>query len=247
MTVPRVEVPIPPDHVRARVVSRNVSEGEFLSVGQWAKESIDRALASIGFHLGRGQRVLDWGCGCGRVLRYFAPLFGYAEFHGADIDEVGIAWCKANIGGARFHLTDRFPPLRFPSDHFDLVFGCSVFTHLDLPSQHGWLAELRRVLAPGGVLLLSTQGDHSFEESNPSQELIEARAREGFVFVRNIHDKVLPDWYQTTFQTEAFTRTLYGRYLEVQAYLPRGMTGYQDLAVLHKPATSARHERPEPA
>jgi SAM-dependent methyltransferase len=233
---PQGDLPIPPDDVRARVVCTHVSEEEFVVGGRMAKNSIDGALGVVGMSLRPGQRVLDWGCGCGRVLRHFAPLFRSVEFHGADVDAIAISWCQAHLTGARFHVSGQLPPLPYPNDHFNLVFGCSVFTHIDLPSQHAWIAELRRILAPGGLLLLSTHGDYSFEQGNPSPELVEARARDGFLFTRNIHDDVLPDWYQTTFQTEAFTRNLFGSYLDVLAYLPRGMTGFQDLSVLRKPA-----------
>ena len=51
------------------------------------------------------------------------------------------------------------PPLPYSDASFDLIYAFSVFTHLTEPLQHLWMAEMRRVLRPGGYLLFSTHGD----------------------------------------------------------------------------------------
>jgi SAM-dependent methyltransferase len=50
------------------------------------------------------------------------------------------------------------PPLAFESESFDLVYALSVFTHLTAELQLAWRDELRRVLRPGGFLLVTTHG-----------------------------------------------------------------------------------------
>lgn len=104
-------------------------------------------------------RVLDFGCGAGRVARH---LVGRTrELHGVDLDEASIAWLREHLGD-HLHpaLTTDVPGLPYPDDHFDLVYAYSVFTHL---TEHwaGWLLELHRVLRPGGILFATVIGPAS--------------------------------------------------------------------------------------
>src|SRR5439155_14229287 len=100
--------------------------------------------------------VLDFGCGCGRVTRYFHGLAG--EVAGSDVSDAAIEWCRANLGFGRFEVNGPAPPLVFEDESFDLVYALSVFTHLTDDLQLAWRDELRRVLRPDGRLLLTTHG-----------------------------------------------------------------------------------------
>lgn len=51
------------------------------------------------------------------------------------------------------------PPTPYVSESFDLVYALSVFSDLDEHLQRDWLAEFRRLLRPGGLLVLSVLGD----------------------------------------------------------------------------------------
>jgi len=105
-----------------------------------------------------GKTCLDFGCGAGRVLRQFAPEAGVAELWGCDIDAASIDWLDAELSPP-FHaiLVSETPGIDRPDDSFDLIWATSVFTHL---TDHwaGWLAELNRVLRPGGLLMTSILG-----------------------------------------------------------------------------------------
>jgi SAM-dependent methyltransferase len=109
-----------------------------------------------------GKRVLDFGCGAGRTLRHFLAEAGEAEIWGADIDVPSIEWISQNLcpplHAARCGAE---PPLPFADGSFDLIWALSVFTHLVDPMR--WLAELHRVLAPGGQLIASYMGRHNGE------------------------------------------------------------------------------------
>ena len=99
-------------------------------------------------------RVLDFGCGAGRVLRHLVGRA--AELHGAELDEPSVDWLRDHLGDhVQAVLTTEEPGLPYPDDHFDVAYAYSVFTHLTV-HWAGWLAELHRVLRPGGVLLAST-------------------------------------------------------------------------------------------
>ena len=78
-----------------------------------------------------GRRVLDFGCGAGRVLRHFSTDAESGEFWGCDIDGASIDWCRANLSPPfRFFRNDELPPLPHPDQSFDLIYAMSVFTHL---------------------------------------------------------------------------------------------------------------------
>ena len=230
-------LPMPPADIRYRIVNQTLGEYDFLRVGIEARRSIEEALVVAGTRIEELGSVLDWGVGCGRIMRQWAPMFGQISFTGTDIDQAMIDWDVANIAGPRFAVNGAAPPLPCADDAFDLVYGASVFTHLDEAMQQRWLAELKRVLKPGGVLLLSTHGPNVFELNRHtfSDAQIAAFRDDGFVYIRNIIDGILPDWYQTSFQTGDHVRRTFAQHLDVIDHVPQGMTGYQDLAICRKP------------
>jgi SAM-dependent methyltransferase len=105
-----------------------------------------------------GKRVLDFGCGAGRVLRHFLPEAHHAEFWGSEIDEPSVRWIEQHLSPPlRVVHHGESPPLRAPAGHFDLIYAMSVFTHIT-DEWSAWLLELHRLLAPEGLLLASFIG-----------------------------------------------------------------------------------------
>jgi SAM-dependent methyltransferase len=110
-----------------------------------------------------GGRVLDFGCGAGRTLRHFlGEATAGTEVWGVDIDPASIDWLAAHLAPP-LHVarSSPEPPLPFADGSFDLIWALSVFTHLVAPAR--WLAELHRVLAPGGLLIASYMGRYNGE------------------------------------------------------------------------------------
>jgi SAM-dependent methyltransferase len=105
--------------------------------------------------------VLEWGCGPGRLIRHIPGLLGdrLRTVTGADYNKESIAWCRANLSGIEFRENALLPPLPFADASFDVVYNFSVFTHLSESVQLEWVAELVRVLRPGGLLICTTHGD----------------------------------------------------------------------------------------
>ncbi len=106
----------------------------------------------------RGRRVLDFGCGVGRVLRQFAPEAEEAEFWGCDLDRPSLDWLEANLAPP-FHFFESSEEPGLPQDDgsFDLVYAYSVYTHFT-DNWAGWLREHHRVLADGGILFATFLG-----------------------------------------------------------------------------------------
>jgi SAM-dependent methyltransferase len=105
--------------------------------------------------------VLDWGVGCGKMVRYF-PKQRRKSVWGVDIDPVNIKWCSEHVAGINFSTVKKLPPMKLPASHFELIYGNSVFTHLREQDQFHWLDELRRIVKPDGLVAVTIHGAISF-------------------------------------------------------------------------------------
>jgi SAM-dependent methyltransferase len=125
---------------------------------EWFLRSGRAAYDAITTHvpLQGNESILDFGCGCGRVTRYWADFDGSVA--GSDVSRKAIDWCRENLDFASFLQNALSPGLDVEDDAFDLVYALSVFTHLTDKLQLGWRDELHRVLRPGGRLLITTHG-----------------------------------------------------------------------------------------
>ena len=114
--------------------------------------------------------ILDWGCGVGRITRHIKEQNTFAKIYACDIDKHKIEWNKAHCSDIDFSLISYVPPTCFATAQFDLIYGISVFTHIDILSQDNWLKELLRILKPTGVLLITTQGEFYRNRLTASQK-----------------------------------------------------------------------------
>jgi SAM-dependent methyltransferase len=156
MPVAPGRLPVPPRELRY-LVSLNEDSSAFFDIGRACAESVVGLLKKQGFDIDDLGAILDFGCGCGRVIRYFNTL-KKAKVHGTDYNPRLIDWCKKNLPFAEFEINRLSPPLIYRDGSFGLIYAFSVFTHFSEALQVAWLAELSRVLKPGGYLLLTTHG-----------------------------------------------------------------------------------------
>ncbi len=169
-----------PELVPPRRLQRLVGDSNFTQAG----EELARLLTDHGV-LTPGARVLDVGCGAGRVAHVLTrTLRPPGSYDGFDVMQPAITWCRrryrdlpvpfrfvhADIHNAVYNPTGaaRAAHFTFPySDGaFDLVLATSVFTHLLADAAERYLDEATRVLAPGGHLfttwfLLRAEDDRS--------------------------------------------------------------------------------------
>lgn len=110
-----------------------------------------------------GKRVLDFGCGAGRVLRQFLDEAAVADMRGCDIDSASIQWLEENLAPPFTVIrNDEEPPLPWPDRSFDLIWALSVFTHIT-DRWSAWLLELHRLLDDGGLLFATFLGPGMLE------------------------------------------------------------------------------------
>jgi SAM-dependent methyltransferase len=152
-------LPLPPARLRAQVGPLHADPDFFLASGRHNAELIRELLRGQGSSFEKLEASLDWGCGCGRVLRHWANL-PTTGVHGCDIDPKMVAWCDEHLPFAHVKLNALAPPLPYDEASFDLVYAFSVMTHLSEDLQHAWLREVGRVLKPGGFFLFSTLGEY---------------------------------------------------------------------------------------
>ena len=222
-------LPVPPARL-VFLVTHTTDVGWYLESGRRAAAAIEEALARHGVELAAVGSLLDFGCGCGRVIRNWHGLDG-VEVHGADYNERLVEWCAANLGFARFAVNGLRPPLPYEDGSFGLVYALSVLTHLPAGLQDAWLAELRRVLAPGGLLLVSTHGAAYRERLAPD----ELRAFDAGEMVVRRGGVAGTNWC-TVFHPEPYVRDRVADGLALLEFAPEGARGNprQDLTVLQK-------------
>jgi SAM-dependent methyltransferase len=228
--------PLPPESLRQRVHGA-ADAASFLGVGQQCAQDIVAGLQRIGRLPDSFASVLDFGCGCGRVLRWLKPEFTSARVFGTDIDRQAVSWCSKNLPGIVWSVNAGLPPLGYAAQSFDLIYAISVFSHLDEDFQFYWLNELRRITKPGGIVLLSIHGSF-YLDSLDAAMVAEIKAKGMLFVVSGGWKNIFPDWYQIALHTKEYILDTYARYFDILDYLPGGMNTAQDLVILQR--------RPEP-
>jgi SAM-dependent methyltransferase len=242
-------LPVPPRRLRARAGAAGAYE--FVEGGRQAASELAAVLVSAGRPLAQVCSALDFGCGSGRVLPHLAALAPDCACTGCDVDQVAVEWARSHRPGLRWSLSSFAPPLPFAAESFELVYSISVFSHLDRGLQDQWLRELRRVLVPGGVALLSVHGPHAFEAFRarrvrsswcPAEVFTRAPlGSEEFVFVPYVRTLwnvgELPGVgraYGLAFHGPDYVRRSWGRELQVVEVRERALTDWQDVVVCVK-------------
>lgn len=104
------------------------------------------------------ERILDAGCGDGFYLHLLSNL-GEFELVGLDNDSRALASAKRNLKGAKLKLVEGdILKTPFKSNHFDKIVSSEVLEHLE--DDLSALKELKRVLRPGGVLVITVPNHH---------------------------------------------------------------------------------------
>ena len=225
-------LPIPPPDLIFHVAG-TADIAWFLRGGQLAASSIQDALAAHAIQITDSAAILDFGCGCGRVLRNWASL-GKTAVHGTDYNPRLIAWCKDNLQFGRYDINRLAPPLDYEGEKFDLIYALSVFTHLTEDLQVAWMRELRRVLQPGGHLLISTHGDAYRHRLTSAQQ---SAYESGKLVVKN-NVKSPGSNTCSAYHPHAYVRDELAAGFDVASFMPEGAKGNprQDLYLLRKPA-----------
>jgi SAM-dependent methyltransferase len=195
-----------------------------------------------------GARVLDFGCSSGRVLRHL-----YVHERGAEL--VGVDIGVHNVGWVRRHLPilvlqgSVIPTLPFADDSIDVVYAGSVFTHID-ETEEAWLCELRRVMCPGAIALVTFHPERLWQEmsDNPRHLLrtvVEASPHRmeppggAPIFVGRAPGKrvvftatTVPVNNANVIHSRSYIAEKWGRIFEVVGFIERAHGDHQDAVIL---------------
>jgi ubiquinone/menaquinone biosynthesis C-methylase UbiE len=169
-------IPTPPAKFRALVNGGSIDPEGHALIGREMFELVRQHC-----ELQPSSIVLDIGCGCGRVATPLASYMTSGTYHGVDIVQPMVEWCKQNISrpfpNFYFHHANLSNTLYrqqgrdadsyvFPfSDRmFDVIFATSVFTHLVPNSAKQYAKEVARMLKPSGRAMITF-----FLEDNKSE------------------------------------------------------------------------------
>lgn len=171
--------PLPPAHLVDLVIGTRELAWYQLG-GLFMHQAITTLVRRNGVPIESVKSILDFGCGCGRILRWYAALRHQCEMWGCDYNPALVAWCQKNLSEiARFKVNQANPPLDFEDNKFEFVYAYSVFTHLAVEQQQPWLKELVRLLRPGGLLLITVHGRRVAWRSGFSSEQLQQLDEEG--------------------------------------------------------------------
>lgn len=236
--------PVPPRPLRESVAGTKNIEA-FLLQGQLCFRDLESALARHDHKLDDFSNILDFGCGCARTLRWFddSTTMSGRRLCGVDVDKRAVNWCKRNLNIAMVDTCNTEPPLRFRSQDFNLIYAISVFSHLEETLHLRWLEELKRLLVPQGLALLSIHGNYCYEPyvrgihqipladnvPIPPLDYGDNRLnRLGFVF-----DPVDESMgFGDAFISPRYVQERWTQYFELLEIVPLGVTRLQDLVVL---------------
>jgi len=224
-------------------VTGGTSLEAFRESGRDAVRELEQTLSGVGRTLDSFESILDFGCGCGRMLMWLEDLGRRRALHGTDVDAEAIAWAAEHIPHCSFAVNAPEPPLAYPDGAFDLVFNHSVFTHIDERRQDAWLGELQRVTRPGGLLVLSVHGEWALGlggERGPAHALLEDNGHLFLPDMRPPAELGHPAWYAASFHAPWYVFEHWARWFAIRAYMPRAALGLQDHVVLERTADADR-------
>lgn len=220
------DAPVPPPFLRHRV-GIDSSRAHFEDVGRKVADDVLGAFRTLGLSLDEYPRWLDFGCGAGRAARHLAAQPWIRRLTGVDVDAAAIRWASQHLRDEYVHIGSA-PPTPFASESFDVVYVISVFTHFDEENQNAWLAELRRLLRPGGIFLATTHGP-GLTYNRPDMTAVDHERLRDYGFAFRPGFGAFND--ESAFHSREYLERHWTRYFEVLEFRPAGLAGYLDLSL----------------
>ena len=218
-----------PGDLLMHLVVHNVDPVSFLNEGKASAEMTRAILDQNNLDFVSMKNVLDFGVGCGRVFRWWREYASIINFWGSDINPVLINWCIENLDFGNFSVNNLQAPTVYNDLQFNLIYLYSVFTHLAVETQREWLDEFSRILAPGGVVIVTVHGDHHANFLPPTSQ--EIYRQNGYcILSHNAEGENLC----ASYQNNQFCQELFSGNFRIINYYPTKIMGGQDLYILQK-------------
>ena len=201
----------------------------FLVTGQYDQNAFyENSLVGIGcikellekntIKIDNFKEVLDFGCGCGRIIRHWKK-YKRTKIIGLDYNPVFLDFCRKAFPFAKFGKNEFDRPLNCKDGTFDFIYAISVFTHLPEDLQHFWMKELGRVLKPGGYIYMTTHGKSRINAPHLT-EIDRENFMKGNVIVYN--DVMKGTNLCGTYHPESYVRNILAKDFTVVDFVPEG-------------------------
>jgi SAM-dependent methyltransferase len=231
----------PPEDVHAMARGPLAAAG-----GLYEADLVVDALASAGIDLATVRSALDFGCSSGRVVRALAAAHPDIHWHGCDPNAPAIAWASEHLPGVELFVSENQPPLPLADASLDLVYAISIWSHFAPELGLLWLEEMRRLLHPGGHLVLTTHGLTAvayyalldLRTPQQSKEIADALYSQGWWYAPEFGEEgdwgvVNPDWGTAFLSPEWLLTQLCPRW-RVLEFAPGRNQDNQDVYVLQR-------------
>ncbi len=188
------------------------------------KDSISRHKPS----LLSGKKILDYGCGHGRICRYIPKLFSPSKFVVTDVWDEAVNFCAEEFKATPFLITDE-KSLSTYNEKSDVIFAYSVFTHLPPSSFKFYISDISKCLEKDGIFLFTTKGE--FEQKQVGVSLTDGYSFSVNVIPNETKGRLPGSKYAVMIVTRQFVeKVLNSVGLKLLEHLPDSMT-HQDLYI----------------
>jgi SAM-dependent methyltransferase len=191
-------------------------------------------------------KFLDMPCGFGRELRHFVGAFPGTDFYACELYENKIEFCAKQFGATPVLSNEDLTSLTF-DQHFDVVWAGSLLTHFPEQLFLDALDLYSRVLAPGGIALITLQGrntphfqmhDYKYLPDDRMADAIAALEQTGFGHAP--YTEI--DNYGITMSLPSFVLAHLERdpTISLRGFVERGWGDHQDVLIFQKEAIDHR-------
>jgi SAM-dependent methyltransferase len=152
----KFDFPVPPNSNMRRTSSTSIRH--YYESGVKTSLPIVTGALLAGLSLGQDKRVLDFGAGVARQIRYFVTHHPKVGLYACDVEGSHMEWVARAYPQVQAHKSSYLPPLKYEDCFFDLIYSVSIFSHVSQGDAFAWLNEFKRILKPRGVACLTILG-----------------------------------------------------------------------------------------
>jgi len=153
---------IPDDQIQIRFNGRagEINFKQAFAVYLFCKRMLAKHFVSF-----ENDNIMDFGCGWGRILRFWLKDLPRSNIFGVDCMQESIHICEDSNFKVNMIKNEPMPPLDVQKDAFALIYAHSVFSHLSKDAADKWIGEFGRLLKPGGLLIVTTRPRSFIEQA----------------------------------------------------------------------------------
>lgn len=133
----------------------------YFNVGLSALDCINKGINVSGKNISDINKILDFPCGYGRVLRFIKSFFANADIYAAEISESYLNFCRDTFGVKVINSHKNFNKIVL-NEKFDLIWCGSLFTHLNSRRFYKLLNFFESHLENSGLLIFSVHGRFAY-------------------------------------------------------------------------------------